>query len=146
MSIDFKMSFRPVIFGLLTLMFAQCSMYDETQVRRERVRSDLKKVCGSVPIPEDFVKWDTHEVIKPYNGSYADLYRTESECSVAKQKIYGYWQTNKWEQTGPNSPYLSKDNYVVSSSCENGKAYDRPNTVRINCSWDVNGENKEILK
>ena len=142
----FKSSLRQVIFGFVTLMFSQCAVYDEIQIRRERVRSDLKKACSSIPIPEDFVKWDTQEVIKPLIGSYADLYRTESECYIATQKIYDYWRTNKWEPTGLDSPYFFKDNYVVSATCESGKPFSRPNTVRINCSWDASGENKKILK
>ncbi len=123
-----------------------CNYFRDMQVQREWVREDLSRLCDSFVPPPSLKKVGTQEVIKPEHGTFTNIFETEMDCDIARKPFYDFLISSGWEPTRRDSPYYYRENYVVSVSCRAGLSPNDVKTVSLICSWDKDGEKKELLK
>ena len=136
---------KQILFSTL-LFFVGCDYIQDFQARREKVRADLIQVCESFVPPEGYKKVDYQEVIKPDRGSYTFIYEAEMGCVESERYFYSYFSKEGWKPTRPGSNYFYRDNYVVYVLCNNGRSPELPKSIKLNCSWNVEGTLKDTLQ
>ena len=128
------------------LFFVGCDYIRDLQAQREKVRTDLIQVCESFIPPAGYKKVDFQEVIKPDRGSYTLIYEAEMGCVESERYFYSYFSREGWQPTRPGSVYFFRDKHVVSVLCNKDRSPELPRTIKVICSWDVEGTKKDTLQ
>jgi hypothetical protein len=132
-------------FLVTLLLCCNISISSDLQEKQQRVYSDLKELCDSIPVPEGVEKADSQEVIKPEGGIFTNNFDTDLTCDAARRPFYEYVIKNGWQPTDQHLGYYYRDNYLFHTTCRRGAIFSgRKTRIQVSCSWDASGKDKEF--